>query len=234
MCIRKIFNKLFKKAPTFRNKQKEMLINSMSALISVEMSKRLKAIEGNGEDNKRFHYTEETLAALKDLAELLSKKFICAGTNLGGYKSSAQLIFKNLLKNTVADMYSFDIADVARKCASQLFNGGFRPRYYVYEDYFGEIIDVNVNAVVDKAVNQTDASTAAPHSEQTVEPAKKPRRSRKKKAKEEVNVNGENTTAPKEAPGEEILDYHDSQEEEFVQTEMNYEDIYEERPEEEQ
>lgn len=220
MCIRKIFNKLFKKAPTFRNKQKEMLINSMSALISVEMSKRLKAIEGNGEDNKRFHYTEETLAALKDLAELLSKKFICAGTNLGGYKSSAQLIFKNLLKNTVADMYSFDIADVARKCASQLFNVGFRPRYYVYEDYFGEIIDVNVNAVVDKAVNQTDANAAAPHSEQTVEPAKKPRRSRKKKAKEEVNVNGE-----------EILDYHELQEEPFVQTEMNYNEIIEEIPE---
>lgn len=234
MCIRKIFNKLFKKVPAFRNKQKEMLINSMSALISVEMSKRLKAIEGNGEDNKRFHYTEETLGALKDLSELLSKKFICAGTNLVEYKSSAQLIFKNLLKNTVADMYSFDIADVARKCASQLFNVGFRPRYYVYEDYFGEIIDVNVNAAVDQAVSQTDANAAAPHSEQTVEPAKKPRRSRKKKEKEEVNVNAGNTTTPDETPGEENLDYHESQEDKFVQTEMNYEDIYEERPEEEQ
>lgn len=223
MCIKKIFNKLFKKAPTFRNKQKEMLINSMSALISVEMSKRLKAIEGNGEDNKRFHYTEETLGALKDLAELLSKKFICAGTNLGGYKSSAQLIFKNLLKNTVADMYSFDIADVAKKSATQLFAVGFRPRYYVYEDYFGEIIDVSVNAAVDQAVNQTDASADVPHSEQTVEPVKKPRRSRKKKEKEE---SAGNTTSP----GEEILDYNES-EEPFVQTEMNYDEIIEEIPE---
>lgn len=229
MCIRKIFNKLFKKVPAFRNKQKEMLINSMSALISVEMSKRLKAIEGNGEDNKRFHYTEETLGALKDLSELLSKKFICAGTNLGGYKSSAQLIFKNLLKNTVADMYSFDIADVAKKSATQLFAVGFRPRYYVYEDYFGEIIDVSVNAVVDQAVAQTNTNATVPHPEQTVESAKKPpRRSRKKKEKEESAVN---TTTPDETPSEEILDYHELQEEPFVQTEMNYDEIIEEIPE---
>lgn len=223
MCIKKIFDKIFKKVPAFRNKQKEMLINSMSALISVEMSKRLKPIEDNGEDNKRFYYTEKTLGALKDLSDLLSKKFICAGTNLGGYKSSAQLIFKNLLKNTVADMYSFDIADVSKKCATQLFNAGFRPRYYVYEDYFGEIIDVSVNAIVDQAVNQTDASAAVPHSEQTVEPVKKPRRSRKKKEKEE---SAGNTTSP----GEEILDYNES-EEPFVQTEMNYDEIIEEIPE---
>ena len=75
MCIKKIFDKLFKKVPAFRNKQKKMLINSMSALISVEMSKRLKPIEDNGEDNKRFYYTEKTLGALKDLSDLLSKKF---------------------------------------------------------------------------------------------------------------------------------------------------------------
>lgn len=229
MCIKKIFDKLFNKVPAFRNKQKEMLINSMSALISVEMSKRLKAIEGNCEDNKRFHYTEETLGALKDLSDLLSKKFICAGTNLGGYKSSAQFIFKNLLKNTVADMYSFDIADVSKKSATQLFNAGFRPRYYVYEDYFGEIIDVSVNSAVDQAVNQTDANAATSHSEQTVEPAKKPRRSRKKKEKEEVNA--VNTTTPDETPSEEILDYHELQEEPFVQTEMNYDKIIEEIPE---
>ena len=120
-------------------------------------------------------------------------------------------------------MYSFDIADVSKKCATQLFNAGFRPRYYVYEDYFGEIIDVSVNATVDQAVNQTDASAAVPHSEQTVEPVKKPRRSRKKKEKEE---SAGNTTSP----GEEILDYNES-EEPFVQTEMNYDEIIEEIPE---
>lgn len=227
MCIKKIFDKIFKKVPAFRNKQKEMLINSMSALISVEMSKRLKPIEDNGEDNKRFYYTEKTLGALKDLSELLSKKFICAGTNLGGYKSSAQLIFKNLLKNTVIDMYSFDIADVSKKCATQLFNAGFRPRYYVYEDYFGEIIDVSVNAAVDQAVAQTNTNATVPHPEQTVEPVKKPRRSRKKKEKEE---SAGNTTSPDEAPSEEILDYNES-EEPFVQTEMNYDEIIEEIPE---
>lgn len=236
MC--KFFDKLFKKIPVFRNKQKEMLINTMAAFISVELSKRLAAIEGNSEDSKRFHYTQETLGALKELSVLLSKKFICPGTNLKDYRTSSQQIFKNLLSNTVMNMYSFDISSVSNKCATQLFNVGYRPRYYVYEDYFGNIVDVDVNAVIDNELSKLPSppeqnSEPAAQDNKAEEEKPKKRRSRKKKVEPEPSQSAAEE-APKEKaekpdeqpPAEEILRLPTEEESAYEQTEMDLSKVF--------
>lgn len=239
MC--KFFDKLFKKIPVFRNKQKEMLINTMAAFISVELSKRLAAIEGNSEDSKRFHYTQETLGALKELSVLLSKKFICPGTNLKDYRTSSQQIFKNLLSNTVMNMYSFDISSVSNKCATQLFNVGYRPRYYVYEDYFGNIVDVDVNAVIDKELSklpspppEQNSEPAAQDSNKAEEEKPKKRRSRKKKVESEPSQSAaeeapkEEVKKPDEPPAEEILRLptEEASKSAYEQTEMDLSKVF--------